>query len=226
MEEHIEQSVSIPRYQQIAVELASRIVNEEYAEGQKIYARSAVASQYRVSPETARRAICVLCDLDIVTSEKGSGVTIKSKENARRFIDQYGKRETIETIKTSLMQSITRQKNEMKVLNSCLADLISATEHFRSTNPFMPFQIEITAECVHLNKNICEIQLWQHTGATAIAVKRGECALPVHSSLLQKATSYFLSLRMTPRRGCKPIYILEKNLTTFGLFIRMSFFSP
>ncbi|WP_313524525.1 TrkA C-terminal domain-containing protein [Anaerotignum sp.] len=174
MEEHIEQSVSIPRYQQIAVELASRIVNEEYAEGQKIYARSAVASQYRVSPETARRAICVLCDLDIVTSEKGSGVTIKSKENARRFIDQYGKRETIETIKTSLMQSITRQKNEMKVLNSCLADLISATEHFRSTNPFMPFQIEITAECVHLNKNICEIQLWQHTGATAIAVKRGE----------------------------------------------------
>ncbi len=60
----------MPRYQQIAVEIATRIANEEYKVGDKIYTRSYIAGHYGVSPETARRAICVLSDLDIVVSEK------------------------------------------------------------------------------------------------------------------------------------------------------------
>ena len=86
MEEQRKNKTAIPRYQQIAVEIASRIASEEYKVGDKIYARSSIAGQYGVSPETARRAICVLCDLEIVSSEKGSGVTIKSTENAIIFL--------------------------------------------------------------------------------------------------------------------------------------------
>ena len=61
----------------------------------------------------ARRAICVLSDLDIVVSEKGSGVTIKSRQNASNFIKQFNKRETIESIKEKILCRI--QKNGEKI---------------------------------------------------------------------------------------------------------------
>ena len=52
-----------PRYQQIAVDLAERIVENRYKVGEKIHARSTLASTYNASPETTRKAINVLVDL-------------------------------------------------------------------------------------------------------------------------------------------------------------------
>ena len=62
----------MPRYQQIALDIATQIVKQQYKVGDRIYARSSLASKYHVSPETARRAICLLADMDIVEAEKGS----------------------------------------------------------------------------------------------------------------------------------------------------------
>ena len=56
------QAKNAPRYQQIAADIAAKIAGGEYKIGDKIFARSSLASQYHVSSETARRAICVLCD--------------------------------------------------------------------------------------------------------------------------------------------------------------------
>lgn len=195
MEVEQKQQVAIPRYQQIALEIASRIVREEYQLGQKIYARSSIASQYGVSPETARRAICVLSDLAIVTSEKGSGVTIHSRKNAVDFLQQYSKRQTISSIKENLFESIARQKKEMDTLNTCLTELIEASEHFRSMNPFMPFEVRITKDCAYLNHSLAEIRFWQRTGATVLAVRRGDTTLKSpgpYVALLENDILYFL----------------------------------
>ena len=209
MEQKDKSKISIPRYQQIAIEIASRICSGEYKVGEKIYARSSIASQYRVSSETARRAICVLCDLEIVTSEKGSGVIIKSYENAVNFIKQYSKRQTIDTIKDNLLKSISRQQQEMDTLSSCLADLISASEHFRSMNPFMPFEVEITEKCSYLSKTIAEIQFWQHTGATILAIRRKDNIIKSpgpYAILLEGDIIYFLSQDDSPQRVKEFLY--------------------
>jgi K+/H+ antiporter YhaU regulatory subunit KhtT len=163
---------SIPKYQQIAIEVASKIVNGDYAEGDCIFGRSSIASQYNVSPETARRAFCILSDLDIVTVEKGSGTHIKSKKNAESFVRQFSNQKNIESIKDEIYHSIEHQKEEMDRMNSCLSDLILATEHYRSMNPLAPFIIRITSACLFIGKTIQDIQLWQHTGATMVAIKR------------------------------------------------------
>ncbi|RKJ34567.1 GntR family transcriptional regulator, partial [Butyricicoccus sp. 1XD8-22] len=49
--------VKQPKYMKIAADIASKIVDKKYVIGEKIYARSSLASQYGVSSETARRAI-------------------------------------------------------------------------------------------------------------------------------------------------------------------------
>jgi len=167
-------SSDYPRYHQIAVEFATRIVSGEFKVGDKIFARSSLASQYGVSAETARRAICVLSDLGIVVSEKGSGVTVKSYEYAEKFIKQQNKRQSIDNIRDNIIKSIEIQRKEFENLNKNLSELVSATEHFRSFNPFVPFQILITDACVYIDKNLNEINFWQNTGATVIAVSRDE----------------------------------------------------
>ncbi len=203
MAEKIKGRNSIPRYQQIAIEVATRIASGEYKVGDKIYARSSLASQYGVSAETARRAICVLSDLGIVSSEKGSGVTIKSRENAMNYIKQYEKRQTIDTIKEDILMSIKRQKSEMENLDNSLSELIAASEHFRSLNPFTPFQINITPKTKYINKNIAEIQFWQHTGATVIAIKRDGVLLVSPGPYLQLLDGdilYFVTQDDSPQR--------------------------
>jgi K+/H+ antiporter YhaU regulatory subunit KhtT len=199
----------IPRYQQIAIEVAARIANGEYGEGEKIYARSSLASQYGVSPETARRAICILSDLGIVSSEKGSGIIIRSQKKAADYIQQNSKLETIDTIKENLLKSVVRQKKEMDYLNECMNDLIEASVHFRSMNPFMPFEIRITKDCVYLNKTVTEIQFWQHTGATVIAVSRKDVVMKSpgpYVALTEDDTIYFIAQDDTADRVKEFLY--------------------
>lgn len=164
--------IASPRYQQIAMDLASKIAKKHYTVGEKIFARSAIASQYGVSSETARRAICILSDLDIVESTKGSGVTIKSYDRAIEFINQYNDIQTVNDLKKEIEISVDRQMKELEYFNNCLSKLIEKTDRFRFINPFNPFEIEINSECPHLNKTISEINFWHNTAATIIAIRR------------------------------------------------------
>lgn len=164
--------ITSPRYQQIAADIAYKIMEGQYKTGDKIYARSSLASQYGVSAETARRAICVLSDLDIVETTKGSGVIIKSYENAIKFTKQYDDVNTINKLKQDLIESVERQKNEMEFFNKCLSGLIDKTDRFRSINPFVPFQIEITSQTPYINQSIADVNFWHNTSATIIAIKK------------------------------------------------------
>ena len=161
-----------PRYQQIAIDIAAKIMDKKYRVGDKIYTRSAIASQYGVSAETARRAISILVDLDIVESTKGSGVVIKSYDKAVQFVHQYNDIQTIHDLKKDIIGSVDRQLKEFNYFNESLTKLIDKMDRFRSSNPFVPYEIEITADTPLINKTISEMNFWHNTSATIIAIKR------------------------------------------------------
>jgi len=81
-----ERMISSPRYQKVAIGIAQRIVDGKFPLGQKIKSRSTLASYFNVSPETARKAINVLADLDIVSVRQGSGVIVISRDKAIEYI--------------------------------------------------------------------------------------------------------------------------------------------
>ncbi|MFV0479568.1 MAG: GntR family transcriptional regulator [Anaerorhabdus sp.] len=164
--------MTIPKYQQIAADIAMKIVNDEYQEGDKLFARSSLATRYGVSSETARRAVSILQDLGIVVVTKGSGVLIASCEKASLFVQLNNEARTISDLHDELLQSAQRQNNEMNHFNEKLEQLLSQTERFQSLNVFNPYKIKITKEMQYLGKSIAEIQFWQHTFATVIAIKK------------------------------------------------------
>ncbi len=163
----------LSKYQQIALEIANRIAEGELQEGQRVFGRSSIAGSFHVSPETARRAFCMLADMGIVSPEKGSGMRVLSREKAEMYVRQFRERIDVMSIREYIITSVERQKQEMEELAQNLEKLISATENYRSSNLLSPHMIRISENCRFLGKTIEEIRLWQFTGATVVAIRRG-----------------------------------------------------
>ncbi|MBF0010939.1 GntR family transcriptional regulator [Enterococcus casseliflavus] len=166
--------VALPRYQQIAVAIAERIVENRYQVGQKIHARSTLASNFNVSPETARKAINVLVDLEIMDVRHGSGAYIASKEKAQAFVEQYQDVQSIQEIRQDILVSVERQQQELDNFSDLLNTLVQQTKKVHHMSPFVPFELQLTEQAQHLEKSINELNIWQATGATIIAIQTTE----------------------------------------------------
>lgn len=166
--------IDIPKYQQIAADIATKIACGDYAEGEKIYVRSALSSQYGVSSETARRAVYVLSDMKIVEITKGSGVLIKSRKLAVDFINKFDSVSQMSELKKHILNNIEGQITQSAELKTMVSELMYMTERFRVVNPFSPFEISITQEASYIGQNLSESNFWHNTTATIIAIRRGE----------------------------------------------------
>lgn len=169
-----EVSIIKPVYQQVAIDLANRIANGEFAIGEKIHGRSTLAGQYNVSPETIRRAVILLEDMDIVEVAQGSGIIVKSKDEAFKFIEKFKSKESIASIKKDIKNVLSEKRKLEEDLTSYIDMLIDYTERFKNTNPFAPMEIEIPKNSKLVGKTAAEVKFWQNTGATIIGIRRDE----------------------------------------------------
>lgn len=166
--------ISFPRYQQIAVAIAERIVDGKYPIGSKIYARSTLASNFNVSPETARKAINVLVDLEIMEVHHGSGAFVSSKAKAQQFLETYNDVNSLQDLKNKLNQSIKKQEEEFTNFSQLLSQLLSRTKDIQRRFPFNPYELHLDETALNLGKSINELNIWHSTGATIIAVQQEE----------------------------------------------------
>ena len=183
------------RYQQIAADIASKIADHQYQIGEKIYARSLIASQYSVSSETARRAIAILADLNIVDTVKGSGVVIKSYENAVAFLGRFRNVGTLAEYKQDALACLARLAKDESDLREALSRLVDHTDRFRALNPLAPFSAQIDANAACIGQSLSSLNFWQNTAATVIAIRRGDTLIRSpgpYAELLCGDTIYFI----------------------------------
>lgn len=164
--------IKVPVYRQIAKDVASKIAEGKFQVGEKIYARTSLATHYGVSSETARKAISLLDEMNVVKSLQGSGVIIKSREQAYKFLQEFQDIETISQIERNLISSIETQTMNSIKIKTLITDLVNKVKRFESTNPFIPYEILIDKNCLHLNKSINEVKFWNNTKATIVGIRR------------------------------------------------------
>lgn len=162
------------RYQQIAADIAAKIVDHQYQIGDKIYARSLIASQYSVSSETARKAIAILTDLEIVDTVRGSGVVIKSYENAVAFLKRFRNVGTMAELKKDTLDRISLLLKDGNELRNAVDRLVDHSDRFRALNPMTPFSVGIKNDASCIGQTISSLNFWQNTAATVVAIRRGE----------------------------------------------------
>lgn len=160
-------------YQSIALDLAQRIINGEFAEGDKISGRSVLAGHYNVSPETVRKAIALLKVKNVVSVSQGKEVTVLSSVNAYSFIEHYKSAKSVDSLHRDI-EVLLQQKREIDArLENLLSDIINYSDKLRNLTPYNPVEVQVPETAPIIGHTIAEIRLWQHTGATVVAIRRG-----------------------------------------------------
>ncbi|KKF60030.1 TrkA C-terminal domain-containing protein [Streptococcus uberis] len=163
--------VTTSKYQKIAVSVAQRIASGEYEVGEKLKSRTTIASTFNVSPETARKGLNILADLNILTLKHGSGAIVLSKEKAIEFINQYESTHSIAVIKEKIRQNIRHQQEGMEELSSLVNDFLLQSQNISKQFPLAPYEIIVNKDTDHFGKSIGVLNLWHQTGATVVAIE-------------------------------------------------------
>lgn len=161
-----------PVYQKIAIDIANRIVAGDFSVGDKLYGRSSLASHYNVSPETIRRAMILLNDMDIVEVTKGSGIIVRSVDNCLKFIGKFKDIDSMNFLKKEMLELLDEKNILEKRIEGVLNELIDYSNRFTSTNSFIPFEFKICKGFNIIGKTISECKFWQNTFATIIGIRR------------------------------------------------------
>lgn len=169
----MESKVSEPIYKQIALDIAGRIYNEDLKVGDRIYGRSTLASNYNVSPETIRKAIKLLEDMDVVISSRGSGVNIVSKENAYEFINRFHSIESITTLKQNIDSLFEDKLSIEKNISEMIEKIVDYSNRLRYINPLTPIEYKVPNDSAIIGQSISDSKFWQNTGATIVGIRRG-----------------------------------------------------
>lgn len=166
------QRIDNPRYMNIALDVAGRICNGEFKEGDKISGRSTLASEYNVSPETIRRAVNLLEDMQVVMPTQGSGIHISSLNNAYYFVKKFQNKATIRSLKNEI-RSLLAQKQEIEnAINEKIDTIVDYSDRLKNLNILTPIGIEVDDYSQLIGRTISETKFWQNTGATIIAIER------------------------------------------------------
>lgn len=163
-----------PVYAQIALDIALRIARGELKENTKVYGRSVMSSEYGVSPETIRRAVRLLEDTNIVEIRQNSGVFILSTENAKKYVERFGEQSHIRMLQQKLEQMLTQQQETGRQIAEASRTIVRLNERISQTNPFLNYEITVPPDAPVIGQTLADLKFWQETGATVIAIRRGE----------------------------------------------------
>lgn len=163
---------SLPRYQKIALDIATAIYKGHIKEGQRLHGRSTLAGKYNVSPETIRRAIKLLEDVGVVESSRGSGITVLSKEHAFVYINKFQNIESVAFHKKKILSLMKQQKQIDEDIMESIEKIIDYSGRLSNISPITPLEIEIPKGSKIIGESIEDVKFWQYTGATIVGIKR------------------------------------------------------
>ncbi|MGL5346376.1 MAG: TrkA C-terminal domain-containing protein [Peptostreptococcaceae bacterium] len=168
----MESNSSLPIYHKIALDIANKIQIGEIEEGSLLRGRSSLAGKYNVSPETIRRSMKVLEDLEVVSSVKGRGIVVLSSEKASSFLNKNQNLTNLSSHKSNLKNLISAKSQLENEIVDTINKIIDYTGRLSNINPLVPLEFKISGECKFIGMTAGEVKFWQNTSATIVGVKR------------------------------------------------------
>ena len=98
-------------------------------------------------------------------------------------------------MRSQIVESVERQQREWTHFKDLLDDMIVQTRQSYTVNPFIPYELVLTDEAEHLGRTIAELNIWQMTGATVVALMKEEqlyLSPGPYAKIDQQDTIYFI----------------------------------
>ena len=162
-----------PAYMQVARDIAGRIAAGEIREGERFSGRSLMSSQYNVSPETIRRALGLLAEMDVVSMRQNVGAEVKSRERAVLYVDQYGEAVGIRLLREDLSRLMAERRQLDERIEETVRKLADMAERFRSSGDMQTYEFTVPEGAGIAGLSIAESAFRTATGATILAIRRG-----------------------------------------------------
>ena len=163
-----------PVYSQVAFDIASKIVSGEIKVGERFTGRSLMGSQYGVSSETIRRAMRHLSDMGIISIQNNVGSTVLSQKRAMEYVEQYQEDKDLRALKADLREMIAQRDALNEKINDTVQRIIDLGERFWRSDRLRTYEWEVSPACPAAEHSIGDLQFRQKTGATIVAVRKGE----------------------------------------------------
>ncbi|NLT94354.1 MAG: GntR family transcriptional regulator [Clostridia bacterium] len=174
----------VARYEQIAVDLASKIAHNEYKQGTKLYGRSTLAGQYNVSPETIRRAVALLQSMNIVEVVAGRGIIVLDAEAAKQYIENFNQRRVLAQAQQEFTELLEKRRELDIAIENQIKKIMTFSSRLINILPKVD-EVQITKGSPLINKSLKEVNFRFHTDATVLAVERsGEEYLSPNSDMI------------------------------------------
>lgn len=162
----------LPRYEEIAMDIASRIVSREYRRGDKLFGRSSLAGRYKVSPETIRRAVALLHSRGVVASMPGSGVVVISEDEARRYLDEAQLGAALQALEEEIESLLEQRRNLDQKLEAAIGRVIHYTSGTITTMRHVE-EVSVPYDSALVGETFASADLRTRTGATVVGLARG-----------------------------------------------------
>ncbi len=163
-----------PAYQQVALDIAERIASGEICEGQRFSGRSLMSSKYSVSPETIRRALGLLSEMEVVTMQPSVGGVVKSRERAAQFVDRQGEATGMRRLREEIAKLTAERRALDERIDLAIRKLTDVAERFRRNDILQTYEFTVPVDARIDGLTIAETAFRAKTGATILAIRRGE----------------------------------------------------
>ena len=134
---------SIPTYKKIALDIANKIQLNNILEGDILHGRSTLSSKYNVSPETIRRSMILLEDVEVVKTIKGKGILVLSREKAISFLNRNKSIDSIRSYKTEIDKLLNNRKEIENQLLKSIQGIIDYSSRFNEVNNIIPLEFVV-----------------------------------------------------------------------------------
>ena len=170
-------SANPPVYSQVAYDIAAKIAAGDLQEGQRFTGRSLMGSRYGVSAETIRRATGLLADMGIIEIQKNVGSVVRSRHRAVDYVNQYKAGKDLGALKNRLAQLIDQRDQLNREITEVTGRIVDLSERFRSSDQLRTYEFQLRQHSSAVGRSIGQLEFRQKTGATIVAVRRGEDVL-------------------------------------------------
>jgi len=160
-------------HESIALDLAERIANGEFAVGEKVSGRTLLASHYGVSAETIRKAVAILRTANVVSVSQGKEVLILSTQQAEEFLNHQATMQSAYSLRQELEILLEQKKEINERFDEIVYQITRYTDRLRNLQPFNPVEVTVKATSKTIGKSIKQLKFRQRTGATLVAIRRG-----------------------------------------------------
>jgi len=157
------------------MDIAARIAAGDFEDRKKISGRSLIASEYNVSPETARKAVCLLADMKVVEVVEKKGIYILSADNAKRYLDSTSHLQERYQLRTELRALVEQYREVGKQILDVAERLMKAHATPIPTERSVPnYEVRLSEHSDKIGLSIGDLRFWQVTGATIVAIRRNQ----------------------------------------------------